>query len=261
MIESEEVWELPRPPKLHPGYFTIDLVGPLDGSTGDGQLARIEAAVKVNSADRPYAVANEYVAARLAYAIGLPVPPGELVQMRDGKPGFLCLMFKPEGKSLPPVIPSELVEQDPSFCSGVILFDMWVRNSIDRHEGNLAYDPAVGGVIFDHDLALLGERYGRAVQDLENAIDQPCADGHCLVPEIKTADHFPMWAERIRLLPADLIRETVTKVYRLGLIKAPERDQLDRFLVFRQGRLLTYLEHCRDLFEHVNDWPLTFGGR
>lgn len=261
MLESEEVWKLPRPPKLQPGYFTIDSVGPLPGATGDGLLARIEAAVKVDSADRPYTVANEYVAARLAYAIGLPVPPGELVKLRDGRPGFICLMFKPEGASLPPVIPTELVEHDPSFSTGVILFDMWVRNSIDRHDGNLAYDPAAGGVLFDHDIALLGDRHGKAVEELENAINQPCIDGHCLVSEIKTAAHFGLWADRIRLLPTSLIAETVTRVYRLGLVKAAERDALIRFLVFRQGRLLTYVEQCRDMFECVDEWPLDLGGR
>lgn len=247
MIDSKEVWELPRPPKLQPGYFTIDTVGPLPDSTGDGLLARIEVAIKVNSDHRPYAVANEYVTARLAYAIGLSVPPGELVQLRDGRPGFVCLMFTSGGSTLPPVIPAELVEHDPSFSTGVILFDMWVRNSIDRHDGNLAYDPASGGVIFDHDIALLGDRPGKAVQELANAIDQPCADGHCLIPEITTADHFATWADRIRVLPQGLIHETVAKVYRVGLIKATERDELVRFLVFRQGRLLTYVGETPDI--------------
>lgn len=254
------MYELARPPNMHPGYFVIDTVRPLDGSTGGALLSRIEAVIKVNSPQRPYTVANEYVAARLAYAIGLPVPPGELVKLRDGKPGFICLMFRPNGSTLPPVIPDELAEHDPNFCTGVILFDMWVRNSIDRHDANLGYDDLAGGVIFDHDIALLGDRWKRATGELTNAIDQPCLDGHCLVAELTTADYFGTWAERIRLVPHDLIEDTVQKVFRLGLIDATERKELVRFLAFRRGKLLTYVEQSRDSFERISKWPLILGG-
>jgi hypothetical protein len=255
-INGEEVYKLPRPPKMQPGYFIIESVGPLPGSTNGGMLARIEAAIKVNSPERPYAVANEYIAARLAYATGLPVPPGELVKLPNGKPGFICLMFKPEGSSLAPVIPAQLVEQDPKFCTGVILFDMWVRNSIDRHEENLGYDEVAGGVIYDHDLALLGSRPGKATAELINAKDQPCLDGHCLVPELRTMAYLHEWADRIKAVPLPVLEDTAQKVFRLGLINASERDEVVQFLVFRQRRLLAYVGQCRNMFDSVADWPL-----
>ncbi|MFI6513594.1 hypothetical protein ACIBCT_38825 [Streptosporangium sp. NPDC050855] len=252
--------DLPRPKRMSPGYFVIESIrGPLPDATGDALLARIETAVKLNNDDRPYAVANEYVTARLAYAIGLPVPPGELVELADGRIGYVCMMFKPEGVSLPPVIASQLVEQDPKFCMGVIMFDMWVRNGIDRHEGNLVYRPEEGGAVFDHDTALLGCTPGRAVQELGNARNQPCLDGHCLVRDISTVEHASDWAARVAAVPTSLISDAAAKVFRFGLITAPERDAMVSFLAFRKSRLLEYLGSSQALFKSVRAWPMIDG--
>lgn len=252
--------QLARPPRTPPGYFIIESIqGPLPDATGDGLLARIETACKVNCDQRPYAVANEYIAARLGFAAGLPVPPGEIVSLGDGRVGYVCLMFKPEGKGLPPVIPPQLVQQDAHLCTGIILFDLWIRNGVDRHEGNIRYHPEFGGAIFDHDLALLGDRWLKAAEDLTNACAQPSLDGHCLIREIGTVQHAHEWATRLAAVPQALIRESVYKVYRMNLINATERDTLIRFLVFRQSRLLTYLDKSRSLFKNVDQWLLVDG--
>lgn len=248
---------MPRPSKTYSGYFVIESVaGALAGATGNGQLVRIQAACKQDSADRPYTVANEYIAARIGFAAGLPVPPGQLVRLSDGKIGYICLMFGPEGVSLPPVLPEEFVKDDPHLAIGIVMFDMWIRNGIDRHEENLAHLPDVGGVIFDHDTALFGTRYQKGAEDLRNAINQPCLDGHCLPEALTTLEHAHEWSARFKAIPIALIREAAQTVFRLGLIKAAERDVVVEFLQFRRTRLLTYLEECRDMFGQVTKWPI-----
>ncbi|WP_326825840.1 hypothetical protein [Streptosporangium sp. NBC_01756] len=260
VLANQEVRYVPMPRRTIPGYFVIESIkGSLPGATGEGLLARIETAIKLNADDRPYAVANEYIAARLAYAAGLPVPPGEIVRLADGRIGYVCLMFKPDGVSLPPVIPSELVQQDPNFCMGVILFDMWIRNGIDRHDENLAYMSGVGGSIFDHDTALLGYNRGKAVEELRNAKAQSCVDGHCLIRDIHTLEHAHEWAARMAAVPQSLIRESAAKVFGFGLINAAERDEVISFLAFRKDRLLEYLGSSRALFRNVSMWPLIDG--
>ncbi|WP_204019130.1 HipA domain-containing protein [Sphaerimonospora thailandensis] len=245
-----------------PGYFVLETLGaPLDGATGDVRHVRLQAACRLNTPDRPYAVANEYIAARVAAAVGLPVPPGQIVRLSTRELGYVCLLFGPEGSTLPPVIPAELAEQDPQLCMGIVMFDCWIRNGIDRHDGNLGYLPESGGVIFDHDLALLGSRWGKAADDLRTAADQPCLDGHCLVSELSSLEHAHEWAARMAAVPKGLIRDVARTAFRLKLINATERDEVIRFLEFRQGRLLAYLEKSRKLFEKVQVWPLLDGGK
>ena len=263
MVAYEEVRGLPQPKRMLPGYVALESVGSLlPGATSDIREARLRSGLKVNTPGKPYAVANEYIAARIGSATGLPIPPGGIVQVQrhpssnGPKIGYVCLLFQPEGDSLPPIIPSRLVAADPHLCMGAILFDMWIRNGIDRHEENLGWLEGFGGVLFDHDAALLGFRKGEAVAELANAKDQPSLDGHCLAGELRTLEDAYEWAGRFEAVPNALIRESAETVFRLGLITAPERDAVVEFLVFRQRRLLAYLERSERLFGKVQAWPL-----
>ncbi len=64
-----------------------------DGAVGEGvneaELCTIGAIAKFNNPRSPYLVPNEYIVARLAVVLGLPVPPVALVRSPEGDIGIV----------------------------------------------------------------------------------------------------------------------------------------------------------------------------
>jgi hypothetical protein len=107
------------------GFYEIDAWGEQLTGACAPQRCALSGVAKRNSPDAPYAVANEFVCARLGLLIGLPVPPGAVVSTDDGKLGYVSLRFGPKGKPPPPLNPQEFVEDNPSTtgCCSLRLLD------------------------------------------------------------------------------------------------------------------------------------------
>jgi hypothetical protein len=155
-------------------YYAAAFKAPVGEGVSDTWEVDLKGYAKLNSDESPYCVANEYVAARLGQMVGLPVPPGGVIQGRtpSGGPAWVSLNFSPKGDRLPPIDPPTVYEALPELCAGVVVFDVLIANG-DRHRKNLAFLPSKKRLeVFDHSHALLGIDKGAAIEHLSNVKDR-----------------------------------------------------------------------------------------
>jgi len=239
------------------GFYEIDAWGEQLTGACAPQRCALSGVAKRNSPDAPYAVANEFVCARLGLLIGLPVPPGAVVSTDDGKLGYVSLRFGPKGEPPPPLNPQEFVEDNPSTTAGVIAFDCWIGNP-DRHEHNLAYvrgEPKIPVTVFDHSHALLGVQAGAAVQRLRNMVDNPLVSG-ILRQHITSSREFRDWSNRINAVSSELIRDICRTVIHVDGITADECIAIAEFLIHRKDRVLEMIRASKGRMPAVQQWEL-----
>ncbi|MFC8363992.1 hypothetical protein ACFUIY_29440 [Streptomyces griseorubiginosus] len=239
------------------GYFEVALHGArIEGSSGAVHHIRINAYARKNTPDRPFGVANDYIASTLGVAAGLPVPPGTLIGVYGGGYNYASLAFGDRGDKPPPIIPPKFCEERPWEACGIIAFDQWIHNT-DRHDENIGYLPEVAVAAFDHDLSLANEAKS---EDEAQALLVDCQDlpvkSHCLPPHLKDVSHFGEWCDRIGSVTRREIRRVVTTSHSAELISADLRDTLISFLEHRQSRISSFIEKTRDQYASVDSWTL-----
>ncbi|HUP82152.1 MAG TPA: hypothetical protein VM260_26605, partial [Pirellula sp.] len=119
----------------HYGYKTRILFSQEGGINSDHTfLVNVEFIGKSSNDESPYLLANEYIAARIGYFLGLPIPPFSIVQSRKQDRMFVSHRFlrvKAGG-----INPREFVERHPELSASIVVFDVFVANA-DRHSGNI----------------------------------------------------------------------------------------------------------------------------
>lgn len=199
--------------------------------------------------DAPNVVFNEFVCARLAAMLGLPVPPGVLAKRDDGTLVFVSLRVGKKGDRPPPVIPARLIADHPDVAAGVVAFDCWVYND-DRHDENVAYLPTLGPpVVFDHDHALLGEM-PTTPDELLARRDTPCVE-RCLPPEIESEEHFVPWCDQIAALDEGRIRGVCSLAAAAGVTTPELATAAGDFLVYRKDKVRGMLRASSDAFPKI----------
>lgn len=141
-----------------------------DEGVNRAQFATLEGLVKFSNLESGYLVANEYIAARLAAAIGLPVPPAALVR-QEGRLGFMSLYIGKRSEPPPPLVAKWFMKDHGLLAAEIVAFDTWIKND-DRHGRNIGYSRAgkVPPFIYDHDRSLLGIAAGRGVVEMSQKV-------------------------------------------------------------------------------------------
>lgn len=241
---------------MEAGFYGVAAVGSLIGAGVTGsRAATLEGVVKTHDPSAPYTVANEYICARLAAAIGLPVPPGTVARLDDGSWAYVMMRFGHRGDRLPPADPAEIVKARPALAAGIACFDSWVVNP-DRHAGNLAFAPDVGLSVFDHGHALLGVTDAGAVKHVEHWISQPLLTG-CLLPVLKDPLHLQQWSHRVSVVPDLLVSEVCDTAGQLGIITREEAKAVEMMLNGRKVRLWDDIRKSEASFPQIVEWGLT----
>lgn len=233
-------------------FFEVDAWGEAvgDGATRS-HYCTLGAVAKVSGPESELAAPNEFICGRLALLIGLPVPPGVLVTTDAGGAAYVALRFGRKGERPPPVIPADLVADEPSLSAGIVAFDYWVANQ-DRHAGNLAYErEGVPPAAFDHERALLGLSRAGALQRLTDIDDQRSTFGGCLGALLRDGTHLVDWAHRIERLPAEAITATCAEAARDGHLGEELGSAAARFLV---GRRSLVIDMLRTTLPGVTSW-------
>ncbi|MFI8301931.1 hypothetical protein ACIF80_00510 [Streptomyces sp. NPDC085927] len=246
-----------RRPKYGVGYFDVAFHGAaIEESSGGVHHVRLNAFARQNTAERPYAVVNDYIASKLGAAAGVPVPPGNLLGLHGGGYGYVAMAFGERGDTAPPVIPPTFCVERPWEACGIIAFDQWVANT-DRHNRNLAYVADVGVAAFDHDLALINHYHpsADAKAALAGSLDLECK-GHCLPPHVVDMSHFPEWFERIASVTRREIMQIVDTCHSARLVDASLRDALIDFIEHRQTRIRSYVDRTYAEYAKVKNWTL-----
>jgi hypothetical protein len=239
------------------GYFDVALWGArVEDSSGGVSHLRLNSFARKNTPERPFAVANDFIASSLGIATGLPVPPGTLVGVYGGGYNYASLAFGDRGDKPPPIIPPQFCAERAWEACGIIAFDHWVHNT-DRHDGNIGHLPEVAVAVFDHDLALLNEAKTSddALALLAASQDVP-VKSHCLPPHLKDVSHFGEWFDRIASVTRREIRRAAIAAHTAELVSAELRDALVAFLEHRQTRIGSFIEQTRDQYQNVDSWTL-----
>jgi hypothetical protein len=211
-------------------------------------LVAVAGVAKRSKPESPYVVANELLCGTLGRAIGLPIPPGFLVE-HDGEVWHVSLNFNLASESLPPVNAATFVAAHPELAAGIIVLDEWVLNG-DRHSKNMAHYEATGkAIIFDHSHAFLGEGQ-KGAKRLNEKRHTLGIDDHFLRGHVTKAGLFAPWVDRIKALPEVIIREAVRNTETVG-VSQELADTCITFLLERREELLDILKKERDKFPKV----------
>lgn len=185
----------------------------------------------------PYTLANEFICARLASAVGVVVPPGGLGVDGEGNCTYVMLDFAPADVVPLVVEPKAVVEQKPHAAAGIVAFDCWVRND-DRHRESVFLHPETGALVaFDHGDALFGSE-GRTRL---NSPDVEFRGGE-LDPYLLDARDLALWAERIASVSLGLIREICEEPVRRSMVEPADAIAAARFLNDRKSLILARLK-------------------
>ncbi len=241
---------------MEAGYYAITGVGPSLGSGVSGAFEVQLLGVGKVDTHEPYTLANEFICAQLASALGLPVPPATIAETNTGEKVFVSLKYTVGPTSLPAVDPAELVADRPDVAAGIVVFDCWVGNW-DRHAGNVAYVRGASGVsIFDHGRSLLRTPTGQGAAAVQAGQDDP----HLHVPQNVLCDHvadarlLARWAERVAAVPEELVRDAGRAASRLGVCTDEEASAVAGFLLHRKERIMSYLSGNQSLLPKVTNW-------
>ncbi|MFJ5043455.1 hypothetical protein [Streptomyces sp. NPDC088719] len=239
------------------GYFDVAHHGArIEESTGGVGYLRLNAYARKNTQERPFGVANDYIASSLGIAAGLPIAPGTLIEVYGGGYNYASLAFGDRGDQPPPIIPPRFCEERPWEACGIIAFDQWIFNT-DRHEKNIGHLPGVSVGLFDHDLSLMNHAQ-TSDEALSLLADWQDSAGkfHCLPPHVTDVSHFAEWFERIASVTRREIRRVMSTAYTAGLIDATLRDALTSFIEHRQTRISSFIDETRDQYRSVSSWTL-----
>lgn len=199
--------------------------------------------------------ANEMLATRLGQALGLPVPPGALVEApeeidTDGFAWFVSLRLSPEGEYHPAVVAEDLHARHPDLAAGIFTFDTWIWNP-DRHAKNLGWLPPNRPVMWDHATAFGG--FERSPLSLPEA-DSPIPARHCLRHGLATAKHLKIWVDKIQdYSSGKLMDAAFDPILEAKLLTRREAKALSRWLAGR-GVLLPGI--LRGMLPDLPDWGL-----
>lgn len=246
-------------PHMEAGFYGVaTLGGPLGLGISGTLEASLDGLVKLNDAQAPYTVANEYICGRLAALVGLPTPPGTIAELSDKRMAYVMLRFGDKGDKPPPADPVEVVTERPLASALLLAFDSWIMNA-DRHTQNLAYLPGSAGAglsVFDHGHALCGTTAGGAQAFLEGvARDQPWIGG-CLQPELNSAVLLRQACNRLEKVANDMIEEICETPKHLKVYSAAESKSAHETLIHRRDRVWGHVMANQPSFPKIKneDW-------
>lgn len=236
-------------------FFAMDAWGdPLGTGASGARYCTMEGVAKLNTSTAPYTVANEFICGRLALLVGLPTPPGVITRTDEDEVAFVALRFGDKGELPPPVIPAEVVHDNPLAAAGIVVFDCWVLNG-DRHEGNLAYEQgSLPLLMFDHSHALFGPKEG--VPRLEQYAGKPLVAG-CLHTELEKGAELDDWCERIAAIDNRVIRDLMEQMADVSAISNDEATKGCKFLIDRKDNLRDLIRTDVSKFPNIRQWGLT----
>jgi hypothetical protein len=190
-------------------------------------------------------VANEFICARLAIGLGLPVPMGDAATLND-QSAWVSAEIVLDGVALPDVDPDVIATAAPSDVAGICVFDVWVAN-YDRSPDNVLYHPKIGLWAIDHEHALGGP--SPSLGDLNHEVLNP-VHWPLLAPDKLNTVYLRSWCELVRQISPGMIDAALREAQARKLINTVTRVALQRFLSER-SRMIDHLLEKSIGEEHV----------
>lgn len=229
--------------QIRPGLKILTKDGLAADGANDCWWGTARVLIKPNQIDHPWLVAIEYVCARLAATIGIPVPPGELGELPpDNDVAWVGAVIEYEGGQLAPADPQVIAVQAPDLAAGIFVFDVWILND-DRPDHNLIYHDDLGLWAIDHEKALAGPQMGHP-GELTKIRDSPLVadptqgvQEHAFKSCRLDANRLSSWGQRILYVPQSAVKRLVSAGRTAGLYDKYQADEIADFLLHRQQNI------------------------
>lgn len=225
-----------------PGLAVSELFSSDLGSK-DLQQGLAKVFVKSGAADEHPIVLHEYLAARLAHSLGVPVPFGELAAVQNGERAWATAIVGSEGEISAPPNPTEVSVAEPHIYAGIAVFDVWLLN-IDRSEANLIWTPDGGLWAIDHEQCFEGH-------DPRGSVD--LANRHHLVHRSSvyreaapSASLMDPWISLIRTHGGGWARTAGAAAYQRNLASKSTLATYEKFLRSRASNLAFLVQQTYD---------------
>ncbi|MGY2036598.1 hypothetical protein ACW9HF_15050 [Nocardia gipuzkoensis] len=241
---------------------SLDAITDEYGGSNDSWWGMANLHVKAQDGDAPYLVANELICCRLAAALGLPVLPGEVAYLPDGRKCWATPQLRHGGAGLPPTRQTEILSVYGSTVAGALVFDCWVQND-DRHEDNFLFHPRLGMWLIDHEHSLAG----RSGEHFGATTNLTPLRYHGFGAAPLSSDDLQYWIRRVRSTPVAVIELALQEAYERGLlVPKPRVKSLRSLLIDRQGKIESLVSALRKNEKPASSGPSlklfsTEGGR
>lgn len=123
---------------IKPGLRVTEISARPEFGTKDIWIGSSKSYVKIQDGDAPRLVAHEFMAARLANGLGIPVPFGEVAHLDDHRIAWAVAHIGSSGEAFAPPDMSVLYSRTPHVLTGISVFDTWIHN-VDRTDENLIW--------------------------------------------------------------------------------------------------------------------------
>lgn len=225
--------------QTRPGLRVMLRGEPEELGATEAQWGQAEVLIKKDCAQSPNLVVNEFIANRLASALGLPVPAGDLWVDDDVQLHWVVATIRDRGHTLPPSSPNDIARVDGLLRARMYCFDALVLN-IDRHADNFLVDGKGNAWLIDHDLTLFADcrRENRAAA-IATFAGRPYADWARFWTGgvLPSRDELRRAAQEFDMVPAAVLAAPAAEAFARGIITAPERDALTQFLSDRRAKI------------------------
>lgn len=238
-----------------PGLKVIDLVTSDHGSK-DLWQGRAQVFVKAPRKAGHALILHEFLAARLANSLGIPVPFGEVSDVMNGREAWTSAVAGRTGKFYGPPDLSEVYSKEPHIMAGVAVFDVWIYNP-DRVSENLVWHPNIGLWAIDHEGAFLGEHRSDPAELKE------LADQGFLYPGRKAIPFKPedcsAWTKLISRQGAAIAAHALDICHTRALLTLDAKAHYLSFLERRAQNIAKLVEYSLELRAHPESFPLPGG--
>ena len=245
----------------------------LPGGVSGARAVRMEGFGKADSEALPFLVFNEFVAGRIAAAVGVPVPPGAPAILDPGHEKiWISLSFSKPGAGPPPPTTGKAVfSASERMACKILAFDVLIGNG-DRHEGNVSV-ASKRIDLWDHDRAILS--HGRPnllsspdamayldcyqsdfiVDGITDRLSQP----HLLLDSVSDDGELLDATKEIqRRCTNEVLAEAVDDACRLELsgVSPAIAERVGEFLRFRRDNLQKLFVDHREALTSCFGWSL-----
>lgn len=213
--------------RVKPGLSVIDLADTDVVSSNHFWSGRAQVFVKAERTTGLRLVVHEYLAARLANSVGIPVPFGEVAGIHDNREAWVSAIAGRDGKLYPPPKLEDVLANERHILAGIAVFDVWIFNP-DRAEQNLVWSEDIGVWAIDHEMAFCGDNEdGTAWMDANPSLS--FNPGKLAKLGLAPTD-TKSWTDLIKNHGPRMSRAAVDSAQRRGLLTVERAARYQRFL-------------------------------
>lgn len=241
--------------RARPGLQVRDLVVS-DLGTQDLWAGTADVYVKRGTGDGHNLVLHEYLAARLAVSIGIPVPFGEVAHVHDERSAWVSAVVGKRGQMLAPPSAQEAYNAEPHIVAGIAVFDAWIMNQ-DRTEQNLVWHHSIGAWAIDHEQSFCGSSHTPETT-LDGSVMRP-HNVHAFRRLGISREHMIPWTNLIHSIGPEVAVRAVAECNRRKLVTQDRGKHYVSFLVSRAKMIHDLVQGAYDLPASTEDFVFPDG--